>query len=419
VRSLGLSLVLVSSACSSSSADAPIADAPTVGPAADAAVGPDAPPYPTVNLTATPVATGLSQPVAILVPPGETRFFVAEKTGTISIIENGTRRTPAFIDIHTNVSMNNFNEEGLLSLVFHPQYDTNQRVFVYFTGRATGSPESDRNVHIWEFHAAADGNSATFTKEIIDILHPGLNHNGGKMIFGPDDGMLYFSVGDGGGGFDTYGNSRILTTHLSKMNRIDVDHGDPYTSPPDNPFASMSDPAAKDVWFWGLRNPWRWSFDRKTHDIWIGDVGQACWEEIDHVPAGSKGNDFGWNVVEGINHLPTSNCGNPSTSVQSGATLPVTEYDHFGGADAVVGGYVYRGKAIPELGGMYFFADDGAGFVRSFWADFPVEFSATKDWTSLAKPAISTFDEDRDGELLYCSILPAPNGACYRIDRGN
>ncbi len=315
--------------------------------------------------------------------------------------------------------MNNFDEEGLLSLVFHPQYATNGRVFVYFTGRATGSQESDRNVHIWEFHAAAGGNSATFTKEIIDIPHPGLNHNGGKMIFGPDDGMLYFSTGDGGGGFDTYGNSRILTTHLSKLSRIDVDHGDPYVAPADNPFASMSDAAAKDVWFWGLRNPWRWSFDRRTHDIWIGDVGQACWEEIDHVPAGSKGNDFGWEVVEGMNHMPSTNCFNPPTVVQPGATVPVSEYDHSTGGDAIVGGYVYRGTKIPEIDGMYFFSDDGAGFVHSFWADFPVPFFATKNWTSLAKPAIATFDEDPDGELLYCSILPSPNGVCYRIERGN
>src|SRR5215475_10324069 len=144
MRSLWLSLVAAAAACSSSNAttDGGIADGPILGPPADAAVGPDAPPFPSVNLVPTPVATGLSQPVAIVVPPGETRFFVAEKTGTVSIIENGTPRTPAFIDIHGNLSMNNFNEEGLLSLAFHPDYDTNGRVFVYFTGRATGSQES-------------------------------------------------------------------------------------------------------------------------------------------------------------------------------------------------------------------------------------------------------------------------------------
>src|SRR5262249_26292233 len=175
--------------------------------AAPAGTGADAPSFPTVTLVATTVASGLSQPLAILVPPGDTRFYVAEKTGTVSIIGNDTKPTsPKFIDIHTNVSSGS--EEGLLSLVFHPQYATNRRVFVYFTGRATGSQESNQNIHIWEYAASADGNSATFTKEILDIPHStAANHNGGKMIFGPD-GMLYISVGDGGGGFGNQSDTR-------------------------------------------------------------------------------------------------------------------------------------------------------------------------------------------------------------------
>jgi len=361
------------------------------------------------------IASGLSLPVAIMKPPGDDRYFAAEKTGTVSIIEGGTPRTPAFIDIHTNVSGDN--EEGLLSLVFHPQFATNGRVFVYFTGAATGSQESNRNIHIWEFHAANDHNSATFTKEIIDIPHStATNHNGGKMIFGLDDGMLYISVGDGGGGFGSESDTRSVTTRLGKILRIDVDHGDPYQSPPDNPFASMASAEAKDVWFWGLRNPWRWSFDRQTHDFWIGDVGQNCFEEIDFIPAGTKGSDLGWNAVEGINHKPVETCSQGSTFVQPGAVVPVSEYDHSRG-DAIIGGYVYRGSAIPEIQGMYFFSDNGAGFIRSFWANFPVPFAQTKNWTDLAEPAISTFDEDPNGELIYCSILSSPNGACYMVTR--
>jgi glucose/arabinose dehydrogenase len=407
-------LIALLTACHSSSAtvDAPLGDGPLGdGPPGDAAAGAsDAGPrpFPTVKLALVPVATNLSQPIAITVPPGESRPFVGEKTGTVSIIENGQPRTPAFIDIQNQVSQ--AEEEGLLGIAFHPDYAANGRVFVYWTGADPDTTESDKNCHVWEFHRGADANVTDGThKEILDIPHPAANHNGGDIAFGPD-GMLYIGVGDGGGGNGQYGTTRVLTTRLSKMLRIDVDHGDPYAHPADNPFADMAADEAKDIWLWGLRNPWRWSFDRQTGDMWIGDVGQNCFEEIDFIAAGQKGLDFGWNIVEGMGHTLGAGCSSPQSNHTG--VWPVLEYTHANGANAVIGGYVYRGPAIPALQGMYFFSDNGAGFVRSFWADQPVPFAQTMEWPKLTQAGISAFGEDAAGELLVCSIS---QNECWQI----
>jgi glucose/arabinose dehydrogenase len=282
---------------------------------------------------------------------------------------------------------------------------------VYWTGTDPGTSESDLNCHIWEFHRGGDANTTDGTHvEILDIPHPASNHNGGNIQFGPD-GMLYAGIGDGGGGNGQYGTTRILTTRLSKLLRIDVDHGNPYQHPPDNPFASMADDAAKDIWLWGLRNPWRWSFDRQTGDLWIGDVGQNCFEEIDFIAAGQKGLDLGWNVVEGIRHCLGAGCNSTQTCSTDNGVVPVLEYDHSQG-NAIVGGYVYRGAAIPEIQGLYFFSDNGTGFVRSFWADSPVPYAQTKVWGALQKSGVATFGEDLAGELLMCSIS---QGKCWQI----
>jgi glucose/arabinose dehydrogenase len=392
---------LADAALSAGSDARPGPDAPPGTP--DAPPGPDAGPrpYPTVTLALMPIASGLSQPTVIVVPPGEGRYFVAEKTGTVSIIENGVKRSPPFISL---TGLASGEEEGLLGLAFHPGYAANGRVFVYVT-------TADRHCRVWELQRGADANStADGHTEILDIPHPATNHNGGNIVFGPD-GMLYIGVGDGGGGFGQYGTTRVLTTRLSKLLRIDVDHGSPYQPPADNPFATMDAPEAKDIWLWGLRNPWRWSFDRQTGDLWIGDVGQECWEEIDFIPAGQKGLDLGWNIVEGVNHCPVQDCSQPMTCVQPDALVPVSEYDHSYG-NAIIGGYVYRGAALPALQGLYFFADNGTGFVRSFWADAPVPMAQTKDWTELHKSGIATFGEDPNGELLMCSIS---QGRCWMI----
>lgn len=414
---------LVGCSDDSSGADGPIA---TVDGAVDAAVATpdakppsDAPPYPSITLGLAPVATGLSQPTVIVTPPGEARHFVAERTGTVSIVgSGGTKLATPFIDVSDVVSLGD--EQGLVGLVFHPGYATNGRVFVYFTGADPDvTDDSLNNLHIWEYHRSDSDHNAVDPghKVLLAVDHHQFpEHNGGNMRFGAD-GFLYVGIGDGGNSYDTVGSSRILTTRLSKILRLDVDHGDPYQPAPGNPFASMADPAAKEIWMWGLRNPWRWSFDRQTGDLWIGDVGQNCFEEIDHALPGQSGLDFGWVTVEGMGHKPDPHCVD-MPAVQPGATLPVIEYDHGQGA-AVVGGYVYRGSAIPELQGMYFFSDYGKGFLHSFWAYAPVpKFTGTKDWTAEVRQddpdfvSISTFGEDPDGELLACSII---KGKCWRI----
>jgi hypothetical protein len=411
---LALLGAILAAACSDSGAVP--ADAP---PGADAnPLQPDASfrPQPTVSLGLQQVAGSLSAPIAIAQPPGESRLFVAQKGGTVVAIENGRPRAGSpFIDIHSNVSTGD--EEGLLGMAFHPQFASNGRVFVYFTGKNDpgDGQASSLDVHIWEFHATGDHNATDAHKVILDVPHPASNHNGGHLAFGPG-GKLFIGIGDGGGGFGTYGTTRVFDTRLSKLLRIDVDAGDPYAAPSDNPFYNMAvagDPtnAHRDIWFWGLRNPWRWSFDRRNGDLWIGDVGQNCWEEIDRAPAGAKGLDFGWNTVEGIGHKPVQDCGQPAAATQAGAELPVLEYSHSSG-NAVVGGYVYRGRAIPEIDGLYFFSDNGTGFVRTIWADAPVAFAQSKSWPSLAQGNIATFGEDEGGEILFCSIT---GNTCWRI----
>ena len=403
------------------SIDAPSSTADAPAHAIDAPSHPDAPnvpPYPDITLGLQQVATGFSSPTVIVMPPGEARYFIAEKTGTVSIVENGSKRATPFIDMTTLAKLSTDGEEGLLGLAFHPDYATNGRVFVYWTGDYLGTPDSSprRDCHVWEFHRGDDASMTDGThKVILDVDHPDTNHNGGNIRFGPD-GKLYIGIGDGGGGGGIYGTTRILTTRLSKILRIDVDDGDPYQAPPDNPFASMDDAAAKDIWVYGLRNPWRWSFDRQTGDLWIGDVGQELYEEIDFIPAGHKGNDLQWNLREGFHcYPPTNSTTDPDIAcpVPGGGTPPVSEYSHSeSGGNAIVGGYVYRGDAIPELKGMYFFSDNSGGFIRSFWGFAPVPFAQTKNWSALHQSNVSTFGESPDGDLLFCSIT---QGKCWQI----
>jgi glucose/arabinose dehydrogenase len=346
------------------------------------------------------VARGLIQPVVITQPPGEARLFVAELGGRIEIIEDGQPRK-TFLEVQVASG----SEQGLLGMAFHPGYAQNGRFFINFI-------DVDGNTRIWEYaRSAADPSLADpHELEILKIDQPAYNHNGGNLLFGPD-GMLYIGMGDGGDEYDPSGIGQDLDTRLGKMLRIDVDVGGPavYASPPDNPFFDRGGPAA-DIWAYGLRNPWRWSFDRETGDQWIGDVGQDNWEEIDLIPHGTSGQNFGWGVVEGTNHCPKP----PYTGVctVAGMTPPVLEYDHDFGV-ATIGGYVYRGCRMPGWRGTYFFSDDGSGFIRSFPAGpGPVDFAATTDWPDLAQPDIATMGEDAGGELLLCSLSL---GQCWRI----
>src|SRR3954453_4915205 len=283
-----------------------------------------------------PIATGLDQPVA-LTHAGDTRLFITEQTGTIRIYDAlGLRATP-FLDIRSLVLSGG--ERGLLSVAFHPQYRDNGLFFVYYTNR-----NGDNSIARYKVSSDPDrADSATGTI-LLTIAHPNFaNHNGGQLQFGPD-GYLYIGTGDGGSGGDPNNNAQNLNQLLGKLLRIDVDHGTPYAIPPSNPFVSHSG-ARGEIWAYGLRNPWRFTFDRANGDMWIGDVGQGDYEEVDLQPATSVGGEnYGWRKMEGFPCFnPSANCADISL------TPPIIEYSHAGGACSISGGYRHRGTQIPSL----------------------------------------------------------------------
>lgn len=306
------------------------------------------PAAPAVHLQS--IVSGLSSPVDFQSSKdGTGRFFIVEQGGTIRIVKGKKLLAAAFLDIHTIIESGG--EKGLLGLAFHPQYKTNGRFFVNYTRRVSGQLQTA----IAEYHVSsndpnlADPNSG---QVLLFFDQPFDNHKGGQIVFGKD-GFLYIATGDGGSGGDPQGNGQKLSTLLGKMLRIDINSGAPYTIPPDNPFVGVGG-ARGEIWAYGFRNPWRFSSDMKTKRIFIGDVGQGNWEEVDIL---SKGGNFGWNIMEG-NHCypPGANCNS------NGLIPPISEYDHSQG-NAIIGGYIYRGKAIPALAGMYVFGDFGSGQI--------------------------------------------------------
>jgi glucose/arabinose dehydrogenase len=344
------------------------------------------------------VASGLDRPVLVTAPPGDPRLFIVEQVGTIRIVEEGTLLQTPFLDVSGDVSGGN--EQGLLGLAFAPDYATSGKFFINYTDNAGDTNveqvlvSSDPNV--------ADGQSRS---QVLFVSQPYSNHNGGNLVFGPKDGLLYIGLGDGGSGGDPEGNGQNLGALLGKMLRIDVSSL-PYTIPPDNPFVGMGGVEAE-IWAWGLRNPWRYSFDRETGDLYIGDVGQNTWEEVDIEPASSPGGvNYGWNTVEGNGH-----CYGGGGCDQTGMTNPLYEYDHGDGC-SITGGYVYRGCRMPDYHGTYFVADYCDGWVRSFtWDSSTNTISAVTDQPGLSGGNPSSFGEDADGEL-YISDL---NGTVYRV----
>jgi glucose/arabinose dehydrogenase len=336
------------------------------------------------------VVDGLDFPVWLASAPDDRRLFVVEKGGRVVIVENGTLLPTPFLDLRGRVSTGS--EQGLLSLAFHPGYAANGRFFVNFTDTAG-------DTRVVEYRVSAgdpDRGDPGSARVILAIEQPFSNHNGGQILFGPD-GMLYVGMGDGGSGGDPRGNGQDLGALLGKLLRIDVDGGQPYAIPPDNPFVDT--PGARpEVWAYGLRNPWRFSFDRETGDLTIADVGQNQYEEVNAVRGGGPGLNYGWNVMEGVH------CFEPSEGCdRSGLTLPVAEYDHGDGC-SVTGGFVYRGSRIPDLRGTYLYSDYCSGFVRSF----RFENGRAEDerrWTELEPPdhSVPSFGEDADGELYLLS----------------
>lgn len=353
-----------------------------------------------------PVASGFAQPVYVNGPgDGTNRLFVVERTGRIRIIAGGEVLPEPFLDI-VSIVQSGGSEQGLLSVAFPPDFAESGVFYVYYTAQGEegvgdntiaryGLSESDPN--------RADPDSA---EVLLAVTDDRVNHNGGPLVFGPD-GYLYAGLGDGGGGGDPEGNAQNPGTLLGSVLRIDADAGAaPYAIPPDNPFADGG-AGAPEVWAWGLRNPWRLSFDRQSGDLFVGDVGQNAIEEVNWVPAGTPGGtNFGWNVMEGTSCFRADDCD------REGLTLPVAEFTHEFGC-SVVGGYVYRGELEPALEGVYLFGDYCSGLVWGLGRD------ASGAWV-LSDPVetgvrISSFGEDAQGEVYLVSLT----GEVFRVTSGS
>ena len=324
-------------------------------------------------------------------------MFIVEQAGRVRIVENGKLLSTPFIDIAGKVKSGG--EQGLLSVAFHPDYAKNGFLYVNYTDK-----NGDTRIERYQVASNPDRADPDSAKLLLKIEQPYANHNGGLNLFG-HDGMLYIGMGDGGAAGDPHGNGQNLKTLLGKMLRIDVNKGDPYAIPSDNPFVGRKD-ARAEIWAYGLRNPWRYAFDRKENLLYIADVGQNKIEEINVVPAAQKGLNYGWNILEGSSCF--SLLFSPSCK-KSGLVLPVLEYDHDQGC-SVIGGFVYRGRAIPELAGHYFYSDYCTGFLKSFkYAGGKA--TEQRDWKVGEIGNILSFGEDAGGELYVMS----DKGSVYRL----
>ena len=353
----------------------------------------DTPPNPPINASAFPnsrdyewrfVAGGLNRPVDIQpANDGSERLFIIEKPGRIRIYQNGQLLNAPLLDITDRVN-DSGNEMGLLGLAFHPNYTQNGFFYVNYTG-------SGGNTFISRFQATGNLADANSESVLLTVDQPFPNHNGGAVTFGPD-GHLYLGLGDGGSQGDPHKNAQNTNSRLGKILRIDVNNGDPYAIPSDNPFGN-------EIWAYGLRNPWRISFDSASGDLWIGDVGQNALEEIDYLPAGSPGGaNFGWSIMEG-NH-------GYDGSAQPGLLLPAAEYSHDYGC-SVTGGYVYRGS-MPEWNGIYLYGDYCTGYI---WGLIFTNGGSQNELLFETRANITSFGVDESGEIY----LASDNGNLYLL----
>ncbi len=359
-----------------------------------------------VEVRLEPVVTGLSQPLDLVnAGDGTGRLFVVEQAGRVVVVQAGEKLEPAFLDIRERISAGG--ERGLLGLAFHPNYADNGLFYVNYT-------DLNGDTVVAEYSVGDDPGSADPASErvLLTVPQPFSNHNGGDLAFGPD-GYLYIATGDGGSGGDPLDSGQSLDTHLGKLLRIDVNSSDanssdansgtPYAVPADNPFVNTAG-ALPEIWAYGLRNPWRFSFDRDTGDLYIGDVGQNAFEEVDFQSADSAGGEnYGWNVMEGFH------CYNANSCDESGLVLPIAEYPHSEG-NSVTGGYVYRGEAVPELVGQYVYGDFGSGRV---WRAQRQNGEWTSEVLLESGLNIAGFGTDEAGELYVVAI----NGGVYRLTK--
>ena len=335
------------------------------------------------------VAGGFESPIS-MVDVGGGRFLVAERPGTIRYVDSDEPT----LDLSEEIGQIE-GEQGLLGIALHPEYPADPRLFVAYTSRANTTV-------VMAFEVSATGLPATtMPQTVIEIEHPGVVHYGGHIAFGPD-GYLYIGLGDGGAGDgDPLAEGQNSYTLHGAILRVDVSVPDGYEVPRDNPFVGGG--GAPEVWAYGLRNPWRFSFDRQVGNLWIGDVGEMQREEINLAPAGHGGLNFGWSRYEG------TECFRPGDCDPDGLIMPVAEYDHGDGPSAVVGGYVYRGTAFPALVGRYLYGDIYSGEI---WALDSEDPHASPELTFECGCIIASFAEDAAGEL---HVLALNDGAIYRL----
>ncbi len=326
------------------------------------------------------VATGLPPAVYADAPAGDGRLFVALRDGRVVTLAGCPPEATTYLDLRDRILSGG--ERGLLGLAFHPGFASNGRLFVNYTDRNGDTVISE-----------ITGTDPASERIILQVAQPASNHNGGMLAFGPD-GFLYVGLGDGGGGGDPFGNGQDVRTLLGSILRIGVDGRRPYAIPAGNPFAGGGGRA--EIWAYGVRNPWRFSFDSLTGDLYAGDVGQDAWEEVDVLGPGDAGANLGWPIMEGAHCFPPGSVCNPA-----GLTLPATEYDHSVGC-SITGGYVYRGEAVPSLVGEYVYGDFCSGRLFGYRHDT----GAVRELTGVlgAVPQLSSFGTDGYGELYLVAL---------------
>ncbi len=358
------------------------------------------PSAPLKRLALEPLVTDLPRITYVTGAPDDDLLYLLEAQGRILRVDpDEGLLEQTFLNIRNKVGSNSI-EQGLLGLAFHPDYANNGRLFVYYTDR-------DDDSRLAEFHASEDRATAVATDEklILKFEQPDVRHNAGMIQFGPD-GYLYLSLGDGGAGGASV-NGQHPETLLAAILRLDIDSEDPYAVPADNPFADGVG-GRPEVWSYGLRNPWRFSIDLVENLIYIGDVGQGSIEEINIAPLSPAGHNFGWDRLEGSRCYPSGSCD------AAGTVLPALEYTHSDGL-SVTGGFVYRGEAIPELTGHYFYADWVSEWIRSFRFD-GATVTDERDWTADLQPGhVTSFGVDNSGELYITTWFSGPDGALLKI----
>jgi glucose/arabinose dehydrogenase len=352
-------------------------------------------PFSPQSFALTQFATGFTSPVEIT-HANDTRLFVVQQNGIIKIVQpNGTVNAADFLNISSKITFGG--ERGLLGLAFHPQYATNGYFFVYYNNTAGNIVVARYTVSSANANVADDATE----KIILNIPKPFDNHNGGSIHFAPD-GNLWIVTGDGGSGGDPNNNGQNKNSLLGKMLRIDINSTGPYNIPSGNPFVGAGVDGADEVWSYGLRNAWKFSFDQTTGNAMIADVGQGVIEEINKVPVTTAGVNYGWRCYEGNNTYNTAGCAASSTM-----TFPVAVYDHSGGKCSITGGYVYQGTASPSLQGKYFFADYCSTQIGTLDTNNVITWTTPFNGNNF-----STFGEDNQKELYVAAVN---NGTVYKI----